>query len=242
MGQAFLLCYNHKEKFSGGTIMAENNVNGEIIPEASAPVTEAVAPVVETSAPAVEPVVKPAEPVVDTSAKIEIPKEAVTAPAAVAVPVAPVVAAPAPVVDPKAAKAKSADEKAAKKAKEKAEKAEAKKNKNIEKDAKKAAEIRAKIEQCPKEYKPVSTGKYFWTGVLCYLPIVGLIITIILSIIPRNKNLKNFVRAILIADAICIIVSLIFAIIAVAVGGNKVTDLIWPFTQFVEDMANAMGI
>ena len=71
--------------------MAENNVNGEIVPEVKAPE-------------------------VDTSAKIEIPKEAVTAPAAVAVPVAPV-ESPAPAADPKgAAAAKKAEDKAAKKA------------------------------------------------------------------------------------------------------------------------------
>ncbi|MCQ2516865.1 MAG: hypothetical protein MJ094_08395 [Saccharofermentans sp.] len=194
--------------------MAENNVNGEIVPEVKAPV--------------------------DTSAKIEIPKDAVTAPASVAVPVAPV---EAPVVDPKAsAAAKKADDKAAKKAADKAAKAEAKQNKKSEKKVKKTAEALAKIDQCPKEYKPVSTGTYFWTGFLCLLPAIGIIITIIMSIVPRNKNIKNFVRAILIADAICIILFLIMSIITVAFGGNQVADLIWPFAQFVEDMASALGL
>ena len=197
--------------------MAENNVNGEIVPEVKAPE-------------------------VDTSAKIEIPKEAVTAPAAVAVPVAPV-ESPAPTADPKAAAAaKKAEDKATKKAADKAAKAEAKQNKKSEKKVKKTAEALAKIDQCPKEYKPVSTGTYFWTGFLCLLPVIGLIITIIMSIIPRNKNIKNFVRAILIADAICIILFLIMAIVAVTVGGNQVADLMWPFAQFAEDMASALGI
>jgi len=194
--------------------MSENNVNGEIIPEVKTPE-------------------------VDTSAKIEVPVEAVTAPAAVAVPVTPV---DTKVSDSKALdKSKKADEKASKKAADKAAKEEAKKNKNIEKKAKKAAEYQAKIEQCPKDYKPVSTGKYFWTGFLCNIPVLGLIITIIMSIAPRNKNLKNFARSILVADIIAIILFLIASIVAVAVGGNKVTDLIWPFAQFAEDMASAMG-
>lgn len=193
--------------------MSENNVNGEIIPETTTPVA-------------------------DTSAKIEIPKEAVTSSAPVAVPVTPVPNS-TPVVDTSVdKKAKAAQEKAAKKA----AKEEAAKNKKIEKKAKKAADLQAKIEQCPKDYRPVGTGTYFWTGFLCLLPIIGLIITIIMSIIPRNKNLKNFVRAILIADVIGIIAFLIMAIIAVAVGGNEVADLIWPFAQFAEDMAAAMGI
>lgn len=191
--------------------MAENN-NGEAIPE-----------------------VKP----VDTSAKIEIPVEAVTAPTTVAVPVTPVENNVAPKVDAKAA---AKEQKATEKAEKKAKKDEAKQAKKNEKKAQKAAALQAKIDQCPKEYKPVSTGAYFWTGVLCYLPVIGLILTIIMAIAPRNKNLKNFVRAILIADVIAIIVSLIFAIIAVVVGGNEFGDLFWPFAQFVEDMATALGL
>ena len=77
----------------------------------------------------------------------------------------------------------------------------------------KRARLQALIDQCPNEYKPVSVSKFFWYGVLCNLPWVGIIFTILFSIFPINKNVKNFARSILILYAIGIIVSLIGMII-----------------------------
>lgn len=77
----------------------------------------------------------------------------------------------------------------------------------------KRARLQALIDQCPNEYKPVSVSKFFWYGVLCNLPWIGIIFTILFSIFPINKNVKNFARSILILYAIGLIVSLICMII-----------------------------
>jgi len=77
----------------------------------------------------------------------------------------------------------------------------------------KRARLQALIDQCPNEYKPVSTSKFFWYGVFCNLPCIGFIITILFSIFPINKNVKNFARSILIVYLIGIILSLISMIV-----------------------------
>ena len=153
---------------------------------------------------------------------------------------APVVVA-APVVDSAAAANIEAQKKAAEKAARKAEKEEARKQAKIEKKAKKAAEFQAKIEQCPKDYRPVTIGVFFWCGLLCVLPVIGIIFTLIFSLIPRNKNFKNFARALLAWYVIALIVFLIFAIITTFVMGQSITDFIWPFEQFFDQMARALG-
>jgi len=128
------------------------------------------------------------------------------------------------------------------KAEKKAAKEEEKKQKKIEKKAKKAAELQSKIEQCPKDYKPVSTGKYFWIGFLCYLPVIGIIFTILFSIIPRNKNIKHFARAILAAFVIILILVLIGLIALQLTAGDEAYEFLWPLEKFIEDMASAFGI
>ncbi len=153
---------------------------------------------------------------------------------------APVVVA-APVVDSTAAANIEAQKKAAEKAARKAEKEEARKQAKTEKKAKKAAEFQAKIEQCPKDYRPVTIGVFFWCGLLCALPVIGVIFTILFSLIPRNKNFKNFARALLAWYVIALIVFLIFAVIATFVMGQSITDFIWPFEKFFSDMASALG-
>lgn len=153
----------------------------------------------------------------------------------------PVVVPASPVVDSKASANIEAQKAAAEKAAKKAQKEEAKKQAKIEKKAKKAAEFQAKIEQCPKDYRPVTTGVFFWCALLCALPVLGIIFTIIFSLIPRNKNFKNFARALLAWYVIALIVFLIFAVIATFVMGQSITDFIWPFEKFFSDMASALG-
>ena len=153
---------------------------------------------------------------------------------------APVVVA-APVVDSAAAANIEAQKKAAEKAARKAEKEEARKQAKIEKKAKKAAEFQAKIEQCPKDYRPVTIGVFFWCGLLCVLPVIGVIFTILFALIPRNKNFKNFARALLAWYVIGLIVFLIFACITTFVMGQSIADYIWPFEKFFSDMASALG-
>ena len=144
----------------------------------------------------------------------------------------------APVVD-KTAKDRIA---AAQKAAKKEERAQARKQAKIDKKAKKAAEYQAKIEQCPKDYRPVSTGVFFWCGLLCVLPVLGLLFTIIFSLFPINKNFKNFARAILAWYVIAIIVFLLFAIVVTLVMGQSIADYIWPFERFFDQIGQALGI
>lgn len=142
-----------------------------------------------------------------------------------------------PVIDKRASEMIEAE----KKATAKAQKEEAKKQAAIEKKAKKAAELQAKIEQCPKDYRPVSTGVFFWSGILCYFPVIGILFTILFSLIPRNKNFKHFARSILAYYVIALIVGLIFLIVITFAMGQSIADYIWPFQQFISEMKNALG-
>lgn len=47
----------------------------------------------------------------------------------------------------------------------------------------------------PSEYKPISMWGYFGYEILFAIPIVGFILLIIFSFVPKNKNLKNFARS-----------------------------------------------
>ena len=111
-----------------------------------------------------------------------------------------------------AAKKQAAAEKEAEKAKAAKEKAEAK----LEKKRQKRAAQQALIDACPPQYRPVSTSKYFWLAFLSVLPCIGFIVTIILAIAGRNRNVKNFEKAILAYYIIGIVIALI-AIIVVGV-------------------------
>ena len=146
-------------------------------------------------------------------------------------------AAAAPVVDKTAADRIAAEQKAIKKA----EKEQAKKQAKIDKKAKQAAEFQAKIEQCPKDYRPVTTGVFFWCGLLCVLPVIGIVFTILFALIPRNKNFKNFARALLAWYLIFFIVMLVFALVITLVMGQSIADYIWPFEKFFSDIASAFG-
>ena len=95
----------------------------------------------------------------------------------------------------------------------KAERAEAKEQRKREKRDQKRAKIQAAIDQCPKEYKPLGTSTYFWLSVLYSIPLLGFIFVLILSAVPRNRNLKNFTRAILVFYLIAIIIALITGIV-----------------------------
>ena len=161
------------------------------------------------------------------------------APEPAPVPAAAVAAAAAAADPKKAAKAEAAAAKKAEKeaaaAAKKAKKEEAKKTKNQEK----AAEEQAKIDSCPKEYRPVSVSKYFWYVFVSFIPVVGLIFTVAMSIVPKNKNIKNFMRAILVYFIIGLILSLIALIVMVFVNGSSVEGIIQAFSYFIEELASA---
>ena len=111
-----------------------------------------------------------------------------------------------------AAKKQAALEKEQEKAKAAKEKAEAK----LEKKRQKRAAQQALIDACPPQYRPVSTSKYFWLAFLSALPCIGFIATLILAIAGRNRNVKNFEKAILAYYIIGLIICLI-AIIVIGV-------------------------
>ena len=69
------------------------------------------------------------------------------------------------------------------------------------------------IDACPPQYRPVSTSKYFWLAFLSAIPFVGFIATIFLSIAGRNRNVKNFEKAILAYYIIAFIICLILIIV-----------------------------
>ena len=160
------------------------------------------------------PLVVPAEP--KSEVKVEVPEEVKAAAAAPAV------------VDKSAQDRIAAEQKAIKKAEK-------------EQATKQAAEFQAKIEQCPKDYRPVTTGVFFWCGLLCALPVIGVVFTILFALIPRNKNFKNFARALLAWYLIFFIVMLVFALVITLVMGQDIADYIWPFEQFFSDLASAFG-
>ncbi len=149
----------------------------------------------------------------------------------------PASANPAPVVDKTAADRIKAEEKAARKA----EKEQARKQAKIDKKAQQAAAFQAKVEQCPRDFRPVGTGLFFWSMLLCSIPVLGLLFTIIFSLIPINKNFKHFARAILAWYVIGLIVFLVFAIIVTFGMGQSISDFIWPFEQFFSQIARAFG-
>ncbi len=208
----------------------------EVKPVETAPVE--AKPVVETKpleAAPVEPKpleVKNDEPVVHAPLIAPAPEPAPVPAAAVAAAAA--AADPKKAAKAEAAAAKKAEKEAAAAAK-KAKKEEAKKTKNQEK----AAEEQAKIDSCPKEYRPVSVSKYFWYVFVSFIPVVGLIFTVAMSIVPKNKNIKNFMRAILVYFIIGLILSLIALIVMVFVNGSSVEGIIQAFSYFIEELASA---
>ena len=158
-------------------------------------------------------------------------------------------AAAATAVTATAAKEAEAAAKAAKKAEEQAAKEAAKKQAQAEKQAekeriakekaeaklekkrqKKAAE-QALVDACPPQYRPVSTSKYFWLAFLSCIPVIGFIATIILSLAGRNRNVKNFEKAILayyiIAIVICLIAIIVVGVCLPAPIRENVISAIW---------------
>ena len=75
------------------------------------------------------------------------------------------------------------------------------------------------------ESKVVGTGMYFGLMFLFSLPIIGFIVCIIMAITAKNKNLKNFAKAVLIWTVIAFVISAILVAIVVMLG-NAFTSYI----------------
>ncbi len=73
--------------------------------------------------------------------------------------------------------------------------------------------------------KVVSTGAYFGLMLLFSLPIIGFFASIIMAFVPKNKNLKNYARAILIWTIIALVIAgLLVLLISLLL--NSLTDVI----------------
>ncbi len=93
---------------------------------------------------------------------------------------------------------KKVDKKAAKIAENEAKKqakADAKQNAKDQKVLEKKEKEQSLLDSCPKCYKPVSTGTYFWLMLINAIPLVGLIFSFFASLIVPNRNIKKFEKA-----------------------------------------------
>lgn len=74
----------------------------------------------------------------------------------------------------------------------------------------------------------MGVGAFFWLTVLFRIPFLGLLMALILSFVPGNKNLRNFARANLIHAVIGIVIVLLLSLAARALTGflkNTITDM-----------------
>lgn len=62
-------------------------------------------------------------------------------------------------------------------------------------------------------YPPVSTGLFFLLNLIMPIPVVGFILSFILTLAAKNKNLKNYSKAYLIGNLIIIIIAIIILIL-----------------------------
>ena len=197
---------------------------------------EKMEPEISEAAEAVEEVAKEEAAVVEAAEEKAIDAGEAVAAAAVTASAAGKEAAKeaAKEADAAAKAAKKAEEQAAKEAAKKqaaadkeAEKAKAAKEKadaRLEKKRQKRAAQQALIDACPPQYRPVSTSKYFWLAFLSAIPFIGFIATIFLSIAGRNRNVKNFEKAIL-AYYIIAIVIVIGVALPAEIRSNVLTGL-----------------
>ncbi len=69
-------------------------------------------------------------------------------------------------------------------------------------------------------YPAVGTGTYFWLNIVMSIPLVGFILSIILTCAPKNRSLKNYARAYLILNLIVIGLAVVGIIISIAITGS----------------------
>lgn len=81
-----------------------------------------------------------------------------------------------------------------------------------------------------KTNKVVGLGAYFGLIVLYAIPVIGFIACIIMAFVPKNKNIKNFARAMLIWLAI----GLVVGIISISIVSKVVTSITNAFSRYEE--------
>ena len=70
------------------------------------------------------------------------------------------------------------------------------------------------------EDQTVSTAKFFWFRVLFAIPLVGFILSIVMSFAPKNKSFKHFARSYMIMNFIAIGIVLVICCIVLATGAS----------------------
>ena len=70
------------------------------------------------------------------------------------------------------------------------------------------------------EDQTVSTARFFWFRVLFAIPLVGFILSIVMSFAPKNKSFKHFARSYMIMNFIAIGIVLVICIVIMATGGT----------------------
>ncbi|MBO4873366.1 MAG: zinc ribbon domain-containing protein [Lachnospiraceae bacterium] len=89
----------------------------------------------------------------------------------------------------------------------------------------------------------VKTGTYFWLMLLFAIPVLGLIVMIIMACAARNKNLKHWVRALLIWILVGLIASLIAGLVLYIIGKNAGIELTnIDFNAIFQSLFDAIGI
>lgn len=71
----------------------------------------------------------------------------------------------------------------------------------------------------------VKTGTYFWLMLLFAVPVIGFIVMIIMAFAAKNKNLKHWVRALLLWVLIGLLLSIILGLVAYILGKNAGINL-----------------
>ena len=79
-------------------------------------------------------------------------------------------------------------------------------------------ELERPVQQIPKEYKPIGMWGYFGFNILFDIPILGFFIALILALVARNRNVKNFAKSYFCTLILTIILIIAFVIFCVATG------------------------
>lgn len=76
------------------------------------------------------------------------------------------------------------------------------------------------------EYKPISMWGYVGYDILFCIPIAGFILVIILAIVPKNQNVKNFARSWLLWLLIVVLLVIVMVHVGVFAGLKAYMDSI----------------
>lgn len=82
-----------------------------------------------------------------------------------------------------------------------------------------AAQAPLRAEDLPPEFRPIRAWGYVGYNILFSIPLIGFILLIVFAVSGKNINRRNYARSIFCAMLLGLIISLIMAIVFVAMGG-----------------------